>query len=198
MLACSPARSALASASVRPISASVPPIAGRLSVASSVVSTSPRFVLASNRTVHRIMPALVVRHQRGQSVRGRQATCPRFLPLPPASPTADPAADPAPSHTCHRHPRPTESSRAEFVNGLLRPLPDRRPLLVVAHAGKALSGREAGSSWLWTARTVPPCASSRRSGQAARLGLAFPSRSRCMPLPSEEHSNTLNTTTADP
>src|SRR4051812_6251176 len=61
MLACSPARNALASASVRPTSASVPATAGRLIVTNSVASTSPRSVLASNRTVHRIAPAIVVR-----------------------------------------------------------------------------------------------------------------------------------------
>src|SRR3954463_2867698 len=82
MLACSLVRSALASASVRPISASVLAIAGRRKVTNSAVFTSPLSVLASSRTVHCILPALVVRHQSGQSALGRQATRPRFLPLP--------------------------------------------------------------------------------------------------------------------
>src|SRR3954454_14896230 len=74
MLACSPARNALASASVRPTSASVPATAGRLIVTNSVASTSPRSVLASNRTVHRIAPAIVVRRvtQADQPGTGKQ------------------------------------------------------------------------------------------------------------------------------
>src|SRR5215210_3028039 len=82
MLACSLVSSALASASVRPISASVLAIAGRRNVINSVVLTSPLSVLASSRTIHCIMPALVVRHQPGQLALARQATRPRFLPLP--------------------------------------------------------------------------------------------------------------------
>src|SRR3954451_3220536 len=82
MLACSLDRSALASASVRPISASVLAIAGRRKVTNSAVFTSPLSVLASSRTVHCILPALVVRHQSGRSAMARQATRPRFLPLP--------------------------------------------------------------------------------------------------------------------
>ncbi len=66
MLACSLASSVLVSDNTRPISASVPIIAGRLNVASSVVVTSPELVLASSRTVYCITPAtLVVRHQTG-------------------------------------------------------------------------------------------------------------------------------------
>src|SRR3954451_21998013 len=84
MLACSLVRSALASASVRPISASVLAIAGRRKVTNSAVFTSPLSVLASSRTVHCILPALVVRHQSGRSTLARQATRPRFLPLPTA------------------------------------------------------------------------------------------------------------------
>jgi len=62
MLACS----VLVSDNTRPISASVPIIAGRLNVASSVVVTSPELVLVSSRTVYCITPAaLVVRHQTG-------------------------------------------------------------------------------------------------------------------------------------
>src|SRR5215210_2899286 len=82
MLACSLVRSALASASVRPISASVLAIAGRRKVTNSAVFNSPLSVLASSRTVHCIMPALVVRHQSGRSAMATQATRPRFLPLP--------------------------------------------------------------------------------------------------------------------
>jgi len=49
---------------MRPISASVLTITGRLIVTSSVVFTSPALVLVSNRTVHCITSAaLVVRHQ---------------------------------------------------------------------------------------------------------------------------------------
>src|SRR5215212_3622545 len=90
MLACSLVRSALASASVRPISASVLAIAGRRKVTNSAVFTSPLSVLASSRTVHCIMPALVVRHQSGQSAMARQATRPRFLPLPTLPQSARP------------------------------------------------------------------------------------------------------------
>src|SRR3954453_751521 len=82
MLACSLVRSALASASVRPISASVLAIAGRPNLTNSAVFPPPVSVLASSRTVHCIMPALVVRHQSGRSAMARQATRPRFLPLP--------------------------------------------------------------------------------------------------------------------
>src|ERR671910_3430902 len=82
MVACSLARTAFASDSARPSSASVPPTTGRPIVTSSVVSPSPVSVLASSRTVHRIRPALVVRPQPGQSARDRQAACPRFLTLP--------------------------------------------------------------------------------------------------------------------
>jgi len=82
MLACSLAKSVLLSASMRPTSASVLIIAGRLNVTSSVVFTSPALVLASSRTVHCIKPAPVVRHQPGRSARDRQATCPRFLTPP--------------------------------------------------------------------------------------------------------------------
>src|SRR3954447_19758161 len=88
MLACSLVRSALASASVRPISASVLAIAGRRKVTNSAVFTSPLSVLASSRTVHCILPALVVRHQSGRSAMARQATRPRFLPLPLFGPFA--------------------------------------------------------------------------------------------------------------
>src|SRR5918993_575750 len=88
MLACSLARTAFASDSARPSSASMPPTPGRPIVTSSVVSTSPVSVLASSRTVHRIRPALVVRPQPGQSARDRQAACPRFLTLPFGSPNA--------------------------------------------------------------------------------------------------------------
>src|SRR4051812_22274606 len=80
MRACSLDRRALASASVRPISASVPAITGRR--INSVVFTLPWSVLASSRTVPCILPALVVRHQPGRSARARQATRPRSLPLP--------------------------------------------------------------------------------------------------------------------
>src|SRR3954453_13128508 len=82
MRACSLDRRALASASVRPISASVPAITGRRTVINSVVFTLPWSVLASSRTVFCILPALVVRHQPGRSARARQATRPRSLPLP--------------------------------------------------------------------------------------------------------------------
>ncbi len=66
MLACSLASRDLASASTRPTSASVPTIAARLNVTSSVAFSSPALVIASSRTVHCITPAaLVVRHQPG-------------------------------------------------------------------------------------------------------------------------------------
>jgi len=79
MLACSLANSALVSDNIRPTSASVLIIAGRLSVTSSVVVTSPALVLASSRTVHCITPAaLMVKHQPHRSARQRQAGCPRF------------------------------------------------------------------------------------------------------------------------
>ena len=85
MLACSLAGSALLSASIKPISASVPTTPGRLNVASSVVVTSPALVLASSRTVHCITPAvLVVRRQPGQSARDGQVAYPKFLTLPSA------------------------------------------------------------------------------------------------------------------
>src|SRR5688572_19483455 len=99
MLACSAARSALVSASVRPISASPPVTIGRSNLANSVVFTSPWSVLASSRTVHRITPALVARHQAGRSPRDRQTACPRFLPLP--SPTHHPATG-SPSDTLRK------------------------------------------------------------------------------------------------
>src|SRR3954447_7794116 len=82
MLSCSLASSALASDSARPTSTNVSATAGRLIVTNSVVSTSPRLVLASSRTVHCITPALVVRHQPGRSARDRQAMRLSFLPLP--------------------------------------------------------------------------------------------------------------------
>src|SRR5215208_4815341 len=83
MITCSLVRTALASDSARPSSASVPSTTGRPIVTSSVVLTSPCSVLASSRTVHCIRPALVVRPQPGRSARDRQAACPRFLTLPP-------------------------------------------------------------------------------------------------------------------
>src|SRR3954451_14420466 len=82
MRACSLDRRALASASVSPISASVPAITGRRTAINSVVFTLPWSFLASSRTVFCILPALVVRHQPGRSARARQATRPRSLPLP--------------------------------------------------------------------------------------------------------------------
>jgi len=48
---------------------------GRLNVANSVVSTSPALVLASNRTVHCIMPAVLMSgiSHTDQPAKGKQA-----------------------------------------------------------------------------------------------------------------------------
>src|SRR3954463_9279593 len=84
MLSCNLDSSALAPDSERPTSANVLAIAGRWNMPTSVVFPSPLPVLASSRTVHCITPALVVRPQPGRSALARQATRPRFLPLPEA------------------------------------------------------------------------------------------------------------------
>src|SRR3954462_7598139 len=111
MLACSLARSALASASVRPISASVRAIAGRRKVTKSVVFSSPLSVTPPSRTVHCIMPALVVRHQPGRSAMARQATRPRFLPLPAGIRSAPTELRLMVMRSaCHAEPAATQSS----------------------------------------------------------------------------------------
>src|SRR3954466_2501570 len=114
MLPCSLDRRALASASVRPISASVPAITGRRNLTNSVVLTSPWSVLASSRTVPCILPALVVRHQ------------PRPISPGQASDPPQVFATPAGRGRSRQHARPRSLPRALGVSARVQRLDRRR------------------------------------------------------------------------